>query len=371
MIRPFGPTWTEGGRDPRRAIERSWGTVASSAFGSTRSAPEAPPFSSGRLGNPVRFPLADWIDDHEGCRYNLGKSGMRGTIRHPLPTRTQVRDASEPELRRRLADRVGVSRSRLFVTHGASEANSLAIAFLSRRPRGRSPRCRVRFPEYPPLYDTARTFGYRVVDSTGPVDLAVASLPRNPEGCLWSSGEIERFTNGARATLIDETFREFTTARSVQRLELPSVWSTGTFTKAYGADDLRVGYVVTPEAEADRFARFHGLVTDEIAEWSVAGALATLDDGERILRDVRRVFERNRAAWRRATPRGPELAAPVAFDDPVPGGGDRFTLRCLRASILVCPGSLLGKPSGVRVCLTRRSFPRDLAVYRRVRDGAR
>jgi histidinol-phosphate/aromatic aminotransferase/cobyric acid decarboxylase-like protein len=319
----------------------------------------------------VRFPLADWIDDHANVRHNLGKSGMRGTVRHPLPTAAQVRSASEPELRRRLASLVGVASSRLFLTHGATEANALVIAYRARSDRARSRTCRVRRPEYPPLYDVAREHGYRIVARPGPCELAIASQPRNPEGVLWSRPVLEQFARGARATVIDETFREFTDARSVQRLDWPGLWSTGTFTKAYGADDLRVGYVVAPEKEEQRFARFHGLVADEVAEWSVAGALATLDARERILREARAVFERNRDTWRRTAPNGPELAAPLTFDDPVPGGGDRLSQRCLRASVLVCPGSLLGKSSGVRVCLTQRSFPRDLRAYQRVRDRAR
>jgi hypothetical protein len=318
----------------------------------------------------VRFPLADWVDAHESCRHNLGKSGMRGVVRHPLPTPAQVRSASEPELRRRLADLVGVAPSRLFLTHGASEGNALAVAYLGRRSRVRGRRCRVRFPEYPPLYDLARTFGLRL--STAPTSsaLAVASLPRNPEGVLWPPAEIREFARGASAVLVDETFREFTTARSVQHAGVDHLWSTGTFTKAYGADDVRVGYVVVPEGEEDRFARFHGLVTDEIAEWSIAAAGVTLDARDRILSVVRGVFERNRDAWRHAGPGGRVLAAPVAFDDPVPGGGDRFARRCLRYSVLVAPGSLMGRASGVRVCLTRRTFPRDLAAYRRVRNAA-
>ncbi len=81
------------------------------------------------------------------------------------------------------------------------------------------------------------------------------------------------------------------------------------------------------------------------------------------------MFERNRALWRRATPHGPDLAAPLAFDDPVRPDGTRFARRCLRASVLVSPGALFGRPSGVRVCLTRRTFPRDLRAYLRVRDG--
>ncbi|MGA8543538.1 MAG: aminotransferase class I/II-fold pyridoxal phosphate-dependent enzyme [Thermoplasmata archaeon] len=315
----------------------------------------------------MRFPLADWIDSHEACRYNLGKSGMAGTVRHPEPSREEIRSASEAELRRRLAELVGVHSSRVFLTHGATEANALVVAYLS-RDHGAA-RCRVRFPEYPPLFDLARSFGYRLVTRPGPSRLAIVSRPRNPEGNLWSAPALSEWSRNARSTIVDETFREFTPAPSVQRLELRGLWSTGTFTKAYGGDDLRVGYAVAPESEQDGFARFHGLVADEMPNYSVAGALATLSDRDRVLREVRSVFERNRALWRRATPHGPDLAAPLAFDDPVRPDGTRFARRCLRASVLVSPGALFGRPSGVRVCLTRRTFPRDLRAYLRVRDG--
>jgi aspartate/methionine/tyrosine aminotransferase len=316
----------------------------------------------------VKFPLADWIDSHPECRYNLGASGMHGTVRHPLPTRTEVRSATEQELRRQLAGLVGVSPTRLFLTHGATESNAEAVTYLSRR-RGDAPaRCRVQFPEYPPLFDLARSAGYRLVTSAGRTALAIISQPRNPIGNLWSGEALTEWARGARATIVDETFREFTPAASVQRLGLSGLWSTGSFTKAYGADDLRVGFIVPPEDERDRFARFHGLVADELPNYSVAGALVTLADRGRILGQVRSVVVRNQELWRRATPGGPKLAAPVTFDDPVPSGGDRFSRKCLRASVLVCPGSLFGRRSGVRVCLTRRSFPRDLREYIRVRD---
>ena len=169
--------------------------------------------------------------------------------------------------------------------------------------------------------------------------------------------------------MVDETFREFSAAPSLQRLGAPGLWTTGSFTKAYGADDLRVGYVVAPEPERERFARFHGLVTDELPPYSVAGALVTLAARDRILREVRAIVGRNQALWRAAVPKSPPLAAPVAFDDPVPLGGDRLARQCLRASVLVCPGRFFGRASGVRVGLTRRSFPTDLRAYLAVRDG--
>ena len=318
----------------------------------------------------MRFPLADWVEGHEYCRFNLGASGMRGAVRHPLPTRAQVRAASEGDLRRKLAALLEVDPSRVFLTHGATEANAWALTYLARRRSARVARCRVEFPEYPPLFDLPRTLGYRLVTSRGPTDLAIVSQPRNPVGDLWPADRLADWSRDARATVVDETFREFTPARSVQRLGLRGLWSTGSFTKAYGADDLRVGFVVPPEAEQDGFAGFHGLAADEMPNYSVAGALAVLAQRDRLLRTVRSLVRRNQELWRRATPGGPTLAAPVAFDDPVFPDGDRFARRCLRSSVLVSPGALFGRASGVRVTLTRRSFPRDLREYVRVRAAA-
>jgi aspartate/methionine/tyrosine aminotransferase len=319
----------------------------------------------------VRFPLADWIDSHADCRHNLGESGMHGTVAHPRPSAARLRSATSEELVRALADLIGVATDRVFLTHGATEANAWAMTYLSHRRAQRGGRCRVEFPEYPPLFEVARSLGFRVVTTAGPSALAIISQPRNPAGDLWSADRLRAWSRGARATLVDETFREFTSAASVQRLGLRGLWSTGSFTKVYGADDLRVGFVVPPEEDRDAFARFHGLVTDQIPPFSVAGALATLAVRPRILRDVRAVIGRNQRLWRRATPGAPPLAGPVAFDDPVPSGGDRFARRCLRSSILVCPGSFFGRSSGVRVGLTRRSFPRDLAAYLGVRNSER
>ncbi len=295
---------------------------------------------------------------------------MRGTVRPPPPTPADVRSASEAELRRRLAALVGTAPSRLFLTHGATEANALAVAYLTRPRLERARRCRVARPEYPPIVDLARWAGARLSEGPGAVDLALVSQPRNPVGDRWTAERLGAWAAGARATVVDETFREFTAARSFVHAPLAGLWATGSFTKVYGADELRVGWVVVPEAEEGGFGRFHGLVTDEIAPHSVAGALATLDHREALLRTVRTLFERHRALWRRATPGGPRLAAPIAFDESVRPDGDRFARRCLRASVLVCPGSFFGRRLGVRVTLTRRAFPRALREYVRIRDRA-
>jgi aspartate/methionine/tyrosine aminotransferase len=58
------------------------------------------------------------------------------------------------------------------------------------------------------------------------------------------------------------------------------------------------------------------------------------------------------------------LAAPLWFDRG-PGAlpGDSIAQEGIRRGILVCPGSFFGDPTGVRLCLTRRTFPGDLLKY--------
>jgi aspartate/methionine/tyrosine aminotransferase len=313
----------------------------------------------------VRFPLADWIDDHRECRYNLGSSGMAGSIRHPRPTSREIRSATARALEEALGTRLRVDPRRVFLTPGATEANAWVTLYQARANRGTSARVRVRYPEYPPLVDVAVWAGFRVSRTPEPAGLAVVSLPRNPEGVLWPDSELEEWSHGARAVLIDETFREFSDAPSRAVAGRPGVWVTGSFTKFYAGDDIRVGFAIAPPEEVPAFARFQGLVTDELTPFSLASALRILSEGAPLVRQVRRQFEANRAVLARTIPAARALRAPVHFDR-VPNG-DALARRCLRASVLVCPGSFFGDPAGVRISLTRRTFARDFAEYRRVR----
>ncbi len=320
----------------------------------------------------MRFPLADWIDAHRDCRHNLGSSGMIGSVRRPsLPARSRAGGGAE-ELTESLARSVGVDRSRLFLTHGATEANAWVTFYAFRARRTSSRACRVRFPEYPSLFDVAREAGFVVREDDRPAGLAVVSQPRNPEGDLWTVETVTAWADGATHLLIDETFREFARTPSFANASRARLWTTGSFTKFFGADDLRVGFVVAPPEEAERFGRFVGLVADGVPDRSVAGALDLLDRRKEMFSQVERILAPNRAALRRALPKVTPPLGPVGFDRVGPEDGDRLARRCLDASVLVCPGSYFGDRAGVRIGLTRRSFPEDLAAYLRVRDdGAR
>ncbi len=317
----------------------------------------------------MKFPLADWIDSHAGVRHHLGSSGMYGSIRSPVPSGREIRAADAEDLRRRLGDLLDVAPERVFLTHGGTEANSTVMFFLRAR-RGAGRACRIAYPEYPPLFDGARAAGFVVRDSPAPATLAVVSQPRNPEGNLWSRSRLRRWAEGARYLLVDETFREFSGTRSLSAGSDPRVWTTGSFTKFFAGDDFRVGFAVAPEAEAEAFGRFHGLVTDEVAPFSIASASGCLRAISEVRRAVAEVLTPNRAMWEACFPGSPAPVAPVGFDRHAIPDGDNLAGRCLAASVLVCPGRLFGDPSGVRLTLTRRTFPRDLAAYLAVRDGA-
>ena len=318
----------------------------------------------------MSFPLAEWIDGHPHCRHQLSSSGMTGSIPSPIPSPAEVRAADDGELRRRLAEDLAVDASRVFLTTGASQANSLVTLFLARRDRGASPgRCRFCPPEYPPLFDNARWAGFRLTEGEGAVQLAVVSQPRNPEGDLWDRARFLDWSSGARSVLVDETFREFAGSRSLLGTDRRGLWATGSFTKFFAADHLRIGFLVAPEESVPGFARFHGLVTNPLAPFSVAGALRALRERERIRRQVAQVLRTNLAAVRASFPGLRPPVGPTIFDRPRSGEeGDSLARRALRASVLVASGSFFGDPSGVRVCISRRSFPADLAAYLAVRD---
>jgi aspartate/methionine/tyrosine aminotransferase len=317
----------------------------------------------------VKFPLADWIDAHPAVRHHLGSSGMFGAIRHPRPTAREVRTADAVALRNLLADDLGVAPDRVFLTHGATEANSAVLFFLASRVSSSLRTCRVAYPEYPPLFDGARAAGFALTVQPGPVGVALVSRPRNPEGDLWSRDRLAAWAEGAEALVVDETFREFADAPSIAGDADRRTWSSGSFTKFFAGDDFRVGFLVAPESEVEPYGRFHGLVLDELPDYSVACALACLRARASVRRQVARILVPNRRAWRAAFPGTAVPRAPVGFDRPARPDGDALAERCLASSVLVCPGSLFGDPSGVRLTLTRPTFPVDVAAYLAVRDS--
>jgi len=288
---------------------------------------------------------------------------VRGALRRPAAPDAEA-------LRAELARLHRVPSSTVFLTHGATEATTLVLFYLARQLRtaGRPLRCAVARPEYPPIGDTAGLAGFRVVGRTGPADVAALSEPNNPTGRRWGIEGIRSASEGRRAVLIDETFREFTDAPTNAGRADPPTWVGGSFTKLYGGDDLRVGYAIAPADSASEFEKFHGLLLDELPPASVAGARAILRDRSAILPEVRARLRRNATHLEAHLPGISPDGAPVAFDRPRRRPTDGLARLALRSGVLVAPGRYFHDPSGVRIGLTRPTFPADLEAYLRVRS---
>jgi len=320
----------------------------------------------------MSFPLADWINAHPDAPHHLAHSGMVDSLDSLPRALSEAHDPDPVALRASLARIYGVSPSRIFLTHGASEGNSVALVYLARataRRTGRTPRIFAPRLEYPPIPDTARAVGFRRVVTPSGADLVAFSAPRNPEGTRVDPAEAAPWQEAGRTLLVDQTFREFSDDPAWTRRHDPNLWLTGSFTKIFGADRLRVGFVIPPEKEEAAFALVHGLLLDLLPHASISGARAILSHRAEILQESRALFRRNERTLRKAVGALPRLAAPVWFDCGERGlDADRLQSAALRAGVLVCSGSFFGDPTGVRLCLTRRTFPEDLEAYLRIRS---
>jgi histidinol-phosphate/aromatic aminotransferase/cobyric acid decarboxylase-like protein len=295
---------------------------------------------------------------------------MRGELRTTPRLLREAPPATEAELARAIARLHSVPVSRVFLCHGATEGNALALlALASRRPPTDPLRVRITRPEYPPLVDAVHLLRLREVGPDAPADLTLLSEPNNPTGLAAGARGVRRLAAGTPRVLVDETFREFTEAPPLTRSDLPGLWVSGTFTKVFGADDVRVGYLIVPEADVPLVAEVQGTLFDEVAPASVAMALHLLRHRREVLAEARGRFRRNLVVLRARVPEAPALSAPVWLDR-LPRGwsGDELARWAHRAGILVAPGSFFGAPEAVRVTLTRSTFPEALAAYLRVRS---
>ncbi|HEV2520347.1 MAG TPA: pyridoxal phosphate-dependent aminotransferase [Thermoplasmata archaeon] len=317
----------------------------------------------------MTFPLGDWVLDHPDVPHNLALSGMKGSVR---TLRRALRARPPPDLdvlRARLGRLHGAAADRVFMTHGATESNGLILRFLAAR-LGRGPRAVRLFtprPEYPPIRDAGEVAGFRPVDRLEDAEVVALSSPRNPLGTRVAREELREFAEAGRPVLVDQTFREFTDDPAVTRGGASNVWLSGSFTKVYGADDIRVGYAIAPTGAIGEFSRWHALLLDRLPPPSVSAALAILAHRSELLAEVRGIFRTNLRYLHSQVDGVPDLASPVWFDRGTRGlDGDRLSRVLLRAGVLVCSGSFFREPRGIRLTLTRRSFPADLDAYLRV-----
>jgi histidinol-phosphate aminotransferase len=174
--------------------------------------------------------------------------------------------------------------------------------------------------------------------------------PHSPTGSEISTGEVAAIADGTdddTLVVVDEAYGEFSDSPSAVELvrEREDVAVLRTFSKAYGLAGLRVGYLLTPRAWADAYARVN--TPFAVNKPGCLAARAALDDEAHVERSV------EGARWAREYMRA-ELDAHVwpsagNFVLAAVGDGTAVAAAAEREGVLVRDASSFGLPGCIRI----------------------
>lgn len=290
----------------------------------------------------MAFPPFEHLRFYEGvrdARLNISFSNVKGftfgEFRKTLPKDLDLNWTDErgsPELRRLIGRRHGVAANRVLVTTGATEANFLVHAALTRA----GDRVVVDSPIYSPLRDVAAGLGGRVVTvprdcrdgwgldldrfrkaADGRAKLLVLANLNNPTSAGLRRSEVQDLADIAEEcggyVLVDETFRELAfeqTPPSVAGFG-PRMIALSTVTKLAGLGALRVGWIVAQSRLLEQFKGVKDYTT--ICGSSVSEVLATwaLKRWDFFRRRAKGILNRNRRIATEALDRMPALRGDV------------------------------------------------------------
>jgi histidinol-phosphate/aromatic aminotransferase/cobyric acid decarboxylase-like protein len=274
-------------------------------------------------------------------------------------------DPAARELRELAAQRHGVSPAQVAVGHGAAELLQEACAALL----GASGELLVAWPGWRPLPELARRVGGRPVpvagdggigplaDRVGPETRAVAlASPNDPTGAPVGRDDVRALCErvGERVwVLLDEALADFLEPgedAAALVAEMPNLLVFRTFSKAHAMAGFRIGYVLAPEALAERLTPSFSVNAP-----AQAAAAWALELGDPVLTRRRAAAARERdrlAAALRGTPLSfPPTSAPFVWlsSDAHPGAElvEHLGVRRIR----VAPGEQWGDERHVRVTL--------------------
>jgi histidinol-phosphate aminotransferase len=293
----------------------------------------------------------------------LAAIGAALTCLHRYP------DGSAFYLKRRLAERLGVSVEEILVGNGSNEIIELVVrTFL--RPQDEAVVADQAFVIYRmvvqavggvsrvvPLREFTHDLDAIAEAITPRTRLVFLANPNNPTGTIFRRAAWEAFLRAVPRHVIvvaDDAYAEY-----VEDAEYPNtmvergdggvpVVTLRTFSKLYGLAGIRIGYAVAPAAVIEAMGRVRQPFN--VNALALVGALAALDDGEH----VRRTLEVNRAGmaylvaafWRLGLTHVPSVANFVLVRV---GHGVRVYEALLRRGVIVRPMDVYGFPEYLRV----------------------
>jgi histidinol-phosphate aminotransferase len=290
-------------------------------------------------------------------------------IRAALGDLHRYPDGSAFYLKRRLAERLGVTPAELLVGNGSNEVIELVVrTFL--RPGDEAVMSDQAFVIYRmvvqaaggrsrivPLRDFTHDLAAMAEAVTPRTRVVFLANPNNPTGTIFRRGEWEAFLRALPSTLIvvaDDAYAEYVeapdypdTIRERGDGRVPIV-TLRTFSKLYGLAGLRVGCAVAPAEVIEVMGRIRQPFN--VNSLALVGALAALDDEEH----VRRTLALNRSGMatlvagfgRLGLVHVPSAANFVLVHV---GPARRIYEALLRRGVIVRPMDVYGFPQHLRV----------------------
>jgi histidinol-phosphate aminotransferase len=287
-----------------------------------------------------------------------------------LATLHRYPDGSAFYLRRRLAERHGVSPDEILVGNGSNEIIELAArGFL--RPRDEAVMADQAFVIYRmvtqaaggvarivPLRDYTHDLDAIAEAVTPRTRLVFLSNPNNPTGTIFRRPAWEAFLRALRSrqliVVADDAYADY-----VEAADYPDtvtergdgtipVLTLRTFSKLYGLAGLRIGYGIAPAAVVEAISRIRQPFN--VNALALVGALAALDDQEHVTRTLRVNREGMRFLLDGFRRRGLQWVPSAAnFVLVRVGSGARVYAELLRRGVIVRPMDVYGFPEHLRV----------------------
>lgn len=255
-------------------------------------------------------PYISWAKKHHDITYNLASSGMPGPLLNDLVENPQkILEPVDHEngwapLMKKIAERYEVNADQVVPVHSASFANHLVCSLLL----DPGDEALVESPAYEPLvsvpkycHATVKRFDrnpdqrYQPDPSqiekliTENTKLIILSNLHNPSGALidepilWQLGDIAEKYNCH--ILIDEVYLEFLYPNGERTAAKHSdkIITTRSLTKAFGLDDLRVGWIIAESILAERIRKLKDLFMTSMASPSEQLGLMMLEKADELL----------------------------------------------------------------------------------------
>ena len=293
--------------------------------------------------------------------------GSMDAIRGALDGLHRYPDGGAKALAERLAEKLGVSPSQVFMGNGGDDV----LSVLSRTFLNEGDEVVIPQPTFSPYAHVSRVMGARVVFSplrnmridlndvldkiSGRTKIVFLCSPNNPTGGILAEDVLvsflEKLPEGV-LVLLDEAYGDFADdpayPDSVSLLDRFPLVVLRSFSKIYGLAGLRVGFALSREGVVGYMNRVREPFN--VNQLAQAAALAALEDDDYKERAVALVREGREALYAAFGGMGLEYVESQAnFIFVRVGDGDAAMDALMREGVIVRPGSAFGHPEWIRV----------------------